>query len=121
VEGTRGGICLVNKDVVCRPKDLGGLGVHDLPHFGRALHQRWCWFHWTDENRLWHNMTIPCDEDDMALFRASTEIKLGNGKKVIFLHDKWLEGMAPIDVAPNLYKKAHFKKRTVAKELWNKN
>jgi hypothetical protein len=42
-------------------------------------------------------------------------------KKLIFLHDKWLEGMAPIDVAPNLYKKAHFKKRTVAKELWNKN
>jgi hypothetical protein len=31
---------------------------------------------------------IPCDEDDIVLFQASTKIKLGNGKKVIFWHDK---------------------------------
>jgi hypothetical protein len=74
-----------------------------------------------DENRPWQGMAIPCDEFDLALLRASIEIKLGNGKKAIFWHDKWLDGMASIDIAPNLYKKAHFKKRMVAKELWNKN
>jgi hypothetical protein len=41
------------------------------------------------------------------------------GEKARFWHDKWLDGMAPISVAPNLFKKACFKKRTVAKELCN--
>jgi hypothetical protein len=57
----------------------------------------------------------------MTIFQASTEINLGNGKKALFWYDKWLDGVAPINLAPNFYKKAHFKKRTVAKELWNKN
>jgi hypothetical protein len=39
----------------------------------------------------------------------------------MFWHDRWLDGVAPISIAPNLYKKAHFKRRTVAKELMNKN
>jgi hypothetical protein len=38
-DGNRGGICLVNWPLVCRPKDLGGLDIHDLNHFGRALRQ----------------------------------------------------------------------------------
>jgi hypothetical protein len=29
-EGNKGGICLVNWRVVCRPKDRGGLDIHDL-------------------------------------------------------------------------------------------
>jgi hypothetical protein len=64
---------------------------------------------------------IPRDEDGIALFQASTEIKLRNGKKTIFWHDKWLNGAVPIDIALNLFKKAHFKKRTIARELWNKS
>jgi hypothetical protein len=32
-EGNRGGICLVKWDLVCRPKELGGLGFHDLSRF----------------------------------------------------------------------------------------
>jgi hypothetical protein len=36
-------------------------------------------------------------------------------------HDKWLNGVAPIDIAPNLYEKAHFKKRMVVRELLNKS
>jgi hypothetical protein len=38
-EGNRGGIYLVKWDFVCRLKELGGLGFHDLSHFGRALCQ----------------------------------------------------------------------------------
>jgi hypothetical protein len=50
-EGNKGGICLVKWDMVCRPKELGGLDIHDLNHFGRALRQRWCWYQWTDDER----------------------------------------------------------------------
>jgi hypothetical protein len=45
-KGTRGDACLVKWDVVCRPKDLGGLGIHNLKCFGRALKQRWLWYQW---------------------------------------------------------------------------
>jgi hypothetical protein len=39
----------------------------------------------------------------------------------MFWHDKWIDGIAPITIAPNLYKKACFKKRTVAIEIRNNN
>jgi hypothetical protein len=37
VEGNRGGLCLVKWSMVCRPKELRGLGIHDLTLFSRAL------------------------------------------------------------------------------------
>lgn len=44
-------------------------------------------------------METPCDELDKSLFRASTKITLGDGKKTSFWHDFWLSGCAPKDVA----------------------
>jgi hypothetical protein len=66
-------------------------------------------------------MTLSCDDQDKAPFQASTEIKLGDGKKAIFWHDKWPEGKASKEIAPNLYNLAHFKRRSVAKELEDNN
>jgi hypothetical protein len=88
VEGNKEGICLVNWDVVCKLKELRGLGIHDLNHCGRALHQRWCWYHWIDDERPWIDYATPCDDEDLALFQASTNIKLGNEENVVFWHDK---------------------------------
>jgi hypothetical protein len=42
-------------------------------------------------------------------------------EKAIFWHDNWLNGSAPIDIAPNLYKLGSFKSRTIARELRNKS
>ena len=33
--------CLITWPKVCMPKDLGGLGLHDLKHLGWALRLRW--------------------------------------------------------------------------------
>jgi hypothetical protein len=66
-------------------------------------------------------MPIPCDDQGMTLFQASTIIKLGDGKKAKFWWDKWLDGETPKDIASHLFALVHFKQRTVSKELPNKN
>jgi hypothetical protein len=66
-------------------------------------------------------MAIPCDNADLALFQASTCIRVSNGKKAMFWHDKWLQGSAPKDIVPNLFRLTHFKMRTVHRELMNDN
>jgi hypothetical protein len=83
-EGNKGGVYLVMWRMVCRPKDLGGLGIYDLNRFGRALRQRWFSYHWIDDLKPWQSMLLPSDDQDQALFQASTEIKVGYGKKAIF-------------------------------------
>jgi hypothetical protein len=63
-EQAHGGHCLVNWKKVCRPKDLGGLGVTNLEIFGRSLRLRWLWQEWIDEDKPWKGSNLPCDETD---------------------------------------------------------
>ncbi|RCV20137.1 hypothetical protein SETIT_4G032100v2 [Setaria italica] len=64
---------------------------------------------------------IPCDKIDRQLFRVSTMVCVGNGTKAKFWQSSWLAGKAPMDFAPNLYKLAWRKQRTVQEELTNHN
>jgi hypothetical protein len=119
-EGTcNGGHCRVQWDVVCRPKELGGLGVHDLRKFSRALRLRWLWTAWRHPDRPWVGLPLPCDGKDRRLFAAATEITLGCGTVADFWHDRWLHGRAPCDIAPALFKIALRKHRTVKDALTN--
>jgi hypothetical protein len=65
---------LVNWKTVCRPKDLGGLGIPDLDRSSRALHLCWLWLQWTDPPRSWSGSKLPCDNADRDLFRACDEV-----------------------------------------------
>ena len=38
-----GGKCKVNWDLVCKPKEYGGLGILNLKKFASALRMRWLW------------------------------------------------------------------------------
>ena len=76
---------------------------------------------WTDPDRQWVGSALPCDDSDMALFRASTSIVLGNGHKALFWHDDWT-GKGPLRMlTPGLYKISTRKQRTVSKELHEDN
>ena len=45
--------CKVAWEIVCRPRDLGGLGVADLRWTGVALRVRWPWLRRVDQERTW--------------------------------------------------------------------
>ena len=59
----------------------------------------------------------PCDEVDKQLFRVSTIVFLGDGNKASFWNCSWLNGLAPRDIAPGLYKLAWRKNRTVKEDI----
>ena len=116
-----GGHCLVQLVRVKKPKKLGGLGVLDLEMFSRALRLRWLWYEWTDRDRPWIGGQIPVNEVDKQLFRACTKVHIGNGAKAKFWESCWLDGKAPRDVAPSLYKLAWRKNLTVKEQMINQS
>jgi hypothetical protein len=58
---------------------------------------------------------------DMALFFSSTIINIGNGKNNHFWEARWVQGTSPKEMAPNLFKQARFKRRSVSYEMQNLN
>lgn len=118
-EEARGSKCLVNFKQCCTPKSLGGLGIKELTCYSRALRLRWCWFEWDNIDRPWKGTQIPCDTVDRSLFAACTKISLGNGKKINFWKDRWMHGIAPIALAPEVAKLAWKKNLKVADALTN--
>jgi hypothetical protein len=66
-------------------------------------------------------MALSYDAADMALFRASTDISIGDGAKCLFWHDRWLPGGALKFQLPDLFAIATRKSRTVQKELQDRN
>lgn len=98
-----GGHCHVNWNSVCRPISLGGLGVQDLERAGLALRLRWLWYTRTDSSRAWSGLDLQFSPDEHALFFASTYMEVGNGSKALFWEDRWIQGKAVCELAPQLY------------------
>lgn len=72
-----GGQCKVAWRAVCRPQRLGGLGIHDLVAFGRALRLRWLWHERVSPDKPWIGLPTPCSEVDRDLFALATFHFLG--------------------------------------------
>jgi hypothetical protein len=72
---------------------------------------------WKDPDKIWVGSGNPCGKEDMALFYAATTITIGNGRKTPFWHAPWLEGRAPIDIAPLIFEISKRKKVSVAQAL----
>uniref|UniRef100_A0A453EL27 Reverse transcriptase domain-containing protein n=1 Tax=Aegilops tauschii subsp. strangulata TaxID=200361 RepID=A0A453EL27_AEGTS len=115
-----GGNCHVNWRRVCRPIQLGGLGVHDLERTGLALRMRWQWLSRVDDSRAWSGLDLQFAPEERALFFASTTMSIGNGQHALFWEDRWINGRAIREIAPLLYAlipKRRRKSRTVADGL----
>ncbi|XP_066316048.1 uncharacterized protein [Miscanthus floridulus] len=74
------GKCMVAWNTARRPTELGGLGITDLKLVGYALQTRWLWLQKTDSSRARSELPINAESED----------------------DRWIQGQAPSDIAPNL-------------------
>jgi hypothetical protein len=61
------------------------------------------------------------DPGDRQLFFCSTMVSVGDGKGIHFWEARWLDGIVPKELAPNLFQVARYKTRTVYTELQNNN
>ncbi|XP_073360309.1 uncharacterized protein [Aegilops tauschii subsp. strangulata] len=87
---------------VCRPLELGGLGIPDLHRQGIAMRARWLWLQRTDPSKPWVHLHLPSDADTTAIFRTSTTWTVGDGRSCLFWTDYWLHGKSIADIAPSL-------------------
>lgn len=88
-ENVSGGKCKISWDKVCRPAQLGGLGVLNLTNFVAALRLRWLWQSWKSPSKPWVGLDTPCDDGDRSLFTAATRISLGDGQTAQFWYSAW--------------------------------
>ena len=122
-ESVSGGHCALAWPKVCRPLDLGGLGIPDLRLQGHALCMRWLWAKSTDPNRPW--ATLPDHTENLVLdmFCASISVEIGNGQRSYFWTDRWIQGKGIRELAPALLAAVRPRvqqHRTVAQGLLNR-
>ena len=131
---------LAKWSVVCRPRDQGGLGIHDLEIKNRALLGKWL-FKLLYEEGLWQTLLRrkyvgskavsqvvwkPGDSHFWAGLMATKKFffphgsfAIKNGSEIRFWEDKWL-GRAPLrEQYPALYNNVRYKGDTLAKVLRN--
>jgi hypothetical protein len=118
----QGGHCLVAWVKVCRPIELGGLGIADLKSLSWALRMRWLWLQKTEPDRPWAALPIHVPEQVRVFFAAAIYSEVGDGATTLFWTDKWLHGQCIADVAPRLFAAVAVrrrKKRTVQEAFTN--
>ncbi|KAM3385248.1 hypothetical protein ACQJBY_009276 [Aegilops geniculata] len=112
-----GAKCKVGWKTVTTPEQRGGLGIHDLSKFARALRLRWLWLAWQQPHRPWVGTGTPCDSGDMALFAACTSVSIGNGTTASFWYSSWLGGRQLCSAFPALFAASIRKNRSVHEAL----
>lgn len=93
--------------------DFGGLGIPNLQARGNALRVRWLWQWWTETDKPWQHLPFATDKSARALFNVVVRFNLGDGRKISFWHDPWLEGASLASSAPALFKQCTKRNLTV--------
>jgi hypothetical protein len=102
---------LVAWEKVQRPLQYGGLGIHNLELLGWALRIRWLWVQKTDVERPWAGLSISIPYEAWVVFNMAVNAVVGNGEKILFWSDHWMDGLTMAEMAPNLFRAVP--KRTV--------
>lgn len=112
------GYNLVDWEVVCQPKNIGGLGVLDMKVFNQALLLKWMWMWAKHDHKMWKPLMeatsiiqngVPVSllfaqirDEIMAFFNASVQFIPGNGHGISFWNHNWGFGI-PKHILPDIY------------------
>ena len=102
-EEIQGGQCAVAWRRVCRPKQMGGLGMVDLYKHVIALRLRGGWFKRTDSSRPWQGLSYCSDKHVRMAFDSLVKWEVGEGSMALFWRDRWIHGFAVVDISPKLH------------------
>ena len=69
----RRGQCVVAWDMVCSPKELGGLGVKNLKLMNHALRMRWRWMQLVDRDKPWQGLDFTIPDEAEQVFLTATK------------------------------------------------
>jgi hypothetical protein len=87
---------------VCRPLEMGGLGISSLKELGWALRMRWFWLEKTDSSHPWSALPVQVPDKTHAFFVIAMQTEIGDGANTLFWSDRWLNGHRVADIAPRL-------------------
>jgi hypothetical protein len=79
----KGGHCQVAWPV-CRPHELGGLGISDLQKLSWVLRMRWLWLKKTEPNHPWAEFPIHVHQCVRAFFSMVVISEVGDGACTFF-------------------------------------
>jgi hypothetical protein len=108
---------------VCRPLQLGGLGISGLKELCWALRMRWLWLSRTEPSRPWIGLPMKIPKKATSFFNEVVLTVVGDGASTKFWKDKWLHGKKIADLAPRLLAtipKRIVNNRTVIEALTNR-
>ena len=133
---------LTKRNIICRPRDQGGLGVLELEAQNKCLLSKWL-YKLLNEEGMWQSMLrnkyftnktlsqVQVRPGDSQFWSGLMKVKaeffqygsfiLKNGTQIRFWEDKWFGNTPLRDQYPTLYNIVRRKNDTVAKVLANEN
>ena len=138
---------LIGWERICKNKQDGGLGIAAIENRNSVLLAKWWWRAYSERGSLWNNFFVSCygpkwnydlgglnPKDCSPIVRSFVSIKnefqctlvsdkaqfrwlCGNGLKVFFWEDTWLNDKALADRFPSLYDKTTTSFHTVSEVL----
>jgi hypothetical protein len=62
----------------------------------------WAWLARTDLSQSWSALPTKDERLVRAMFKASTTVQIGDGRRALFWQDRWLDNASIQAIAPNL-------------------